>query len=89
MNTVPVQEIKRRGISAVDKALREGPVHVIKNNAPAYVILTEDRYADLLNAENEAHIARVKASLEAAAKGDVKRFDDSAALLAAIEQEDE
>jgi len=89
MNTVPAQEIKRRGISAVDKALLKGPVHVIKNNAPAYVILTEGRYADLLNAENEAHIARVKASLEAAAKGDVKRFDDSSALLAAIEQEDE
>lgn len=89
MNTVPAQEIKRRGISAVDKALKEGPVHVIKNNAPSYVILTEDRYEDLIRAENEAHIARVKASLEAVEKGEVSRFDSAEALLAAIEQEDE
>ena len=38
MNSIPAKEIKRRGISAVDKLLKKGPVHVIKNNRPAYVI---------------------------------------------------
>ena len=30
MKTISAQEIKRRGISAVDEELKEGPVHVIK-----------------------------------------------------------
>ncbi len=47
MNTIPAQEIKRRGISAVDQALKKGPVHVIKNNQPKYVILTEEAYKRL------------------------------------------
>jgi len=34
MNTVPAQEIKRRGISIVDEILKDGAVHVIKNNQP-------------------------------------------------------
>ena len=34
MNVVPAQEIKRRGIAAVDEALAQGPVHMIKNNRP-------------------------------------------------------
>ena len=39
MNTITAQEIKRRGISAVDDALRKGPVHIIKNNKPKYILL--------------------------------------------------
>jgi hypothetical protein len=33
MKSIAAQDIKRRGISAVDEALKEGPVHVIKNRA--------------------------------------------------------
>jgi PHD/YefM family antitoxin component YafN of YafNO toxin-antitoxin module len=47
MNTIPAQEIKRRGISALDELLKQGPVHVIKNNRPRYVVMTEDEYARL------------------------------------------
>ena len=43
-NTITAKEIKRRGISAVDEALRRGPVHVIQRNIPRYVILSEDDY---------------------------------------------
>jgi PHD/YefM family antitoxin component YafN of YafNO toxin-antitoxin module len=43
-NTITAQEIKRRGISAVDEALRHGPVHVIQRNRPRYVILSEEDY---------------------------------------------
>jgi len=46
-NTITAQEIKRRGISAVDEALRQGPVHVIQRNQPRYVILSEDDYQRL------------------------------------------
>jgi PHD/YefM family antitoxin component YafN of YafNO toxin-antitoxin module len=73
MNTVPAQEIKRRGISIVDEILKDGAVHVIKNNQPQYVVLSEDRYKELLAAENEAYIARVRASLEDVKAGRVKR----------------
>ncbi len=44
MNTLPAKEIKRRGIAAVDKALKKGPVHIVKNNRPQYVVMREEDY---------------------------------------------
>jgi len=88
MNTVPAQEIKRRGISVVDEILKDGAVYVIKNNQPQYVVLTDDRYQELLAAENEAYLARVRASLEDVKAGRVSRFKNARELLKAIEQED-
>ncbi|MCR4319946.1 MAG: type II toxin-antitoxin system Phd/YefM family antitoxin [Candidatus Brocadiaceae bacterium] len=73
MNTIAAQDIKRRGISAVDEALKKGPVHVVKNNQPRYVVLSEKRYRELIEAEDEAYIARVRASLEDVKAGRVKR----------------
>jgi PHD/YefM family antitoxin component YafN of YafNO toxin-antitoxin module len=67
MNTIPAQEIKRRGIGAVDELLAKGPVHVIRENRPQYVVMTEERYQELLDAQNEAFEARIQASL-----GDLK-----------------
>lgn len=48
MNTIPASEIKRRGISVVDDALKHGPVHVIQRNHPRYVILSKDQYQRLV-----------------------------------------
>jgi hypothetical protein len=45
MRTIPAREIKRRGISAVDEQLEEGPVHVI---------MTEAHYAELREAFQDA-----------------------------------
>ncbi len=73
MKSVAAQDIKRRGIGAVDEALKEGPVHVIKNNRPQYVVVSEERYQELVEAEDEAYIARVKASLEDVKAGRIKR----------------
>lgn len=73
MNTIAAQDIKRRGICAVDEALKKGPVHVVKNNQPQYVVLSEERYRELIEAEDEAYIARVRASLEDVKAGRVKR----------------
>lgn len=47
MKTIPAQEIKRRGISALDELLKDGPVHVIRNNRPRYVVMSEEDYARL------------------------------------------
>ena len=73
MNVIPAQEIKRRGISAVDELIAKGDVHVIRNNQPQYVVLSEERYQELIVAEQEAYYARVRASLEDLKKGRVKR----------------
>ena len=47
MNTLPAQEIKRRGVKAIELALKNGPVHIIKNNSPTCVVLSEAQYANL------------------------------------------
>ncbi len=88
MNTLTAQEIKRKGISAVDEVLKQGPVHIIKNNQPQYVVLTEERYHDLLEAEDEAYTARIRASLEDLKAGRVRRFKNAKELLKAIQQEE-
>src|SRR3990170_4027601 len=56
MNAIAAQDIKKRGISAVDEALKEGPVHVIKNNQPKYVVLSEERYRDLEKDPFQPHL---------------------------------
>ena len=47
MKTIPAQEIKRRGISAVDELLHDGPVEVIKHNRPRYVVMRVEDYQRL------------------------------------------
>ncbi len=86
MNTLPAQEIKRRGISAVDARLEQGAVHVIKNNQPSYVVLSEEHYRELLEGYREAYVARVKASLKEVRAGRVRRFSSAAKLLADLDR---
>jgi len=69
IRTIPASEIKRRGISAVDEMLKEGPVYVIKNNCIQYIIMDRARYEAVLEDQEEATIARVKASREELAAG--------------------
>ena len=88
MNTIPAQEIKRRGIAAVDDLIETGDVHIIKNNQPQYVVLTETRYRELIEAQEEAYAARVRASLEDLKAGRVRRFASAEELLNALEIED-
>ena len=63
MNTVPAQELKRRGLAALDDLIVNGDVHLIRNNRPEYVVLTEERYRELVADAEEAYVARVKSSL--------------------------
>ena len=88
MNAIPAQEIKRRGIAAVDDLIAKGDLHVIRNNQPQYVVLSEERYSDLVAAEQEACYSRVKASLKDVKAGKVKRFKTAGDLLKAIEADE-
>ena len=87
MNNIPAQEIKRCGISAVDDALRQGPVHIIKNNRPQDVVLTEEHYTDLLEAQASADRDSLQTSLDDLKAGRITRYDDVDALMRQIEQD--
>ncbi|MHB8762805.1 MAG: prevent-host-death protein [Deferrisomatales bacterium] len=87
MNSIPAQEIKRRGIAAVDELIAEGDLHVIRNNRPQYVVVSEERYQELVSAEREAHYARVRASLEDVKAGRTRTFKTADELLKALDEE--
>lgn len=87
MNSILAQELKRRGISAVDEALRLGPVHVVKNNRPRYVVLTEERYQELLQDQASAARDSLRVSLEDLKAGRVTRYDDVDALMELLERD--
>ena len=42
--TMPAQEIKRRGMSALNADLKDGPVYVISGNKPKYVVLLAEDF---------------------------------------------
>lgn len=46
-NTLTVAEIKRRGMAAIEEGLRRGPIHIVKRNKPAAVVISEDEYRRL------------------------------------------
>ena len=50
MNTIAANELKRHGITAIEKLITKGPLHVIKRNRPVCVVLTEDEYERLTQA---------------------------------------
>jgi hypothetical protein len=47
-NTVTTSEIKRRGMAAIEDGLSRGPLHILKRNRPAAVVLSEADYQRLL-----------------------------------------
>jgi PHD/YefM family antitoxin component YafN of YafNO toxin-antitoxin module len=65
--------VKRRGIGVVDEMIGDGPVHVIRNNRPTYVIMTEAQYEELIEARREAELAGIREALDDAAAGRVRR----------------
>lgn len=88
MNSLPAQELKRRGIAAVDDLIANGDVHVIRNNQPQYVVLSETRYQELIAEANEAYLERVRMALEEVKNGRVTRFATVDDLLQAIDAEE-
>jgi PHD/YefM family antitoxin component YafN of YafNO toxin-antitoxin module len=88
MNAIPAQELKRRGIAAVDDVIDKGDVHVIRNNKPQYVVLSEARYQELVAEAQEAYLARVRASLEDVKAGRVQTFTTAEDLLKALDADE-
>ncbi len=86
MNSILANEIRRRGISAVDEALRHGPVHIIKDNRPQYVVMTEERFQALLEAQESAALDGLQASLDDLKAGRVTRYQDTEALMQQLDR---
>jgi PHD/YefM family antitoxin component YafN of YafNO toxin-antitoxin module len=59
MIMIPAQDIKRRGISAVDEFIAQEPVHIVKNNRPMYVVMSEEDYQVMMG---DLALARIEAS---------------------------
>lgn len=87
-STIPAREIKRRGIGAVDELLEHGPVHVLQRDEPVYVVMSETRYRELIEAEDEAAATRIKESLEDLKAGRVTRYEDVEDLIRELELEE-
>ncbi len=68
-NIVAAQDVKRRGLIALEERLSAGPVHVVKRNRVACVVLSEDDYRELVS---EAASARLAASLADLREGRAK-----------------
>ncbi len=62
-NTVAAQDVKRRGVAALQERLLEGPVYVIKHNRPVCVVLSEEAYRDLVDEAATARLAASRADL--------------------------
>ncbi len=54
MNTLTAAELKRRGMAAIEDGLRRGPLHIVKRNRPAAVVLSEDDYQRLAHGKAAA-----------------------------------
>ncbi len=74
IRTIPAREVKRRGIGVVDEMIGDGPVHVIRNDRPMYVIMTEAQYKELVEARREAEITGIQEAIDAVAAGRVRRI---------------
>jgi len=83
MSTIPVQEIKRRGMTAVDEALADGPVHLVKSNRSQYVVMSEQDYQEFMNDLTEARLIASEADLR---EGRVRRGDAKKLMKALVSE---
>ncbi|MGB5737591.1 MAG: type II toxin-antitoxin system Phd/YefM family antitoxin [Thiohalocapsa sp.] len=89
MKSIPAQEIKRRGISAVDELLAEGPVQIIKQNQPRYVVMSLESYEGLMAGasawdwldrplQTRRYASRSKIEIDAALEAERNAWDEGA-----------
>lgn len=71
--TIPATEIKRRGLTVIDKALKRGPVHVLKDNEPTYVIMAEEQYRELSERYRRSYVNRIRRSLKDLKQGRMRQ----------------
>lgn len=53
-NTLTVAELKRRGAAAIEDGLKRGPIHILKRNKTAGVVLSEAHYQRLLARQDKS-----------------------------------
>lgn len=53
MNAISAQEIKRRGVIALQEAAQQGAVHILKNNHTVGIFLNEKDYQALLKYQSK------------------------------------
>jgi PHD/YefM family antitoxin component YafN of YafNO toxin-antitoxin module len=83
MNMIAAQEIKRRGMAAVDSLLGQGPVRIVKNNRPRYVVMSETEFGVMMSDLAEARLAASEADIKA---GRIRR-GTAAKLMAELRKE--
>lgn len=83
MNMIAAQEIKRRGMAAVDRLLDQGPVRIVKNNRPCYVVMSETEFDVMMSDLAEARLAASEADLKA---GRIRK-GTAASLMAELRKE--
>jgi prevent-host-death family protein len=64
MNLLTIAELKRRGMAAIEEGLRRGPVHIVKRNKPAAVVLSEAEYRALCEPAPRAQAVRGMTALQ-------------------------
>jgi PHD/YefM family antitoxin component YafN of YafNO toxin-antitoxin module len=69
-NVIAAQDIKRRGVAALEEKLAKGPVHVLRNNRPVCVVLSEEEFAELVHEAERSWLAESLADLR---EGRVRR----------------
>ncbi len=89
MNSISAQDLERRGLAAVDEALGAGPVHVIKNDRPSYVVLTEEGFQELLEAKRQATLDSIRMSLEDLRAGRVTRHENVETLMQLLDRDED
>jgi PHD/YefM family antitoxin component YafN of YafNO toxin-antitoxin module len=61
VNTLTAAELKRRGMAAIEERLRRGPVHLVKRNKAAAVVLTEEQYEQLAQGRRDVDVPGMSA----------------------------
>jgi PHD/YefM family antitoxin component YafN of YafNO toxin-antitoxin module len=56
-NTLSSAQLKRHGVAAIEQALLHGPVHILKRNKPAAVVMSEQAYRLLQQRAAQAQLA--------------------------------
>lgn len=83
MNMIAAQEIKRRGMAAVDHLLDQGPVRIVKNNRPRYVVMSETEFDVMMSDLAEARLTASEADIRT---GRIRR-GTAAKLMAELRKE--
>ena len=68
-------------MSAVDEALADGPVHLVKSNRAEYVVMSEQAYQELMNDLTEARLAASEMDFR---EGRVRRGDAKTLMKALV-----